>query len=92
MFLSFSVHILCLTEKKRYPPCSWHSTEETHQLQDFYNGFTDPFYHFLILHFLLQIYFVYAAEMLPPSQDSIFNHKIVTDVEEHVRGLGIFMV
>lgn len=30
--------------------------------------------------------------MLPPSQDSILKHKIVTDVEEYVRELGIFMV
>lgn len=92
-FLLFSLHILCLIDRKRHPPHSWHSTEETHQLQDFCNRFTDPFYPFLILHFFLQIiYFVFTAEMLPPSQDSIFNHKAITDVEEHVRGLGIFMV
>lgn len=84
--------VLHKKEEKRHPPHSWPSTEETHQLQDFCNEFTDPFYSFLILHFHLQTYFVYPAEMLPPSQHSILNHKTVTDVEEYVRELGIFMV
>lgn len=88
IFLSFSVHILCLIEKKKGIVL----IHGTVQLQNFCNGFTDHFYPFLILHSLLQIYFVYTAEMLPPSQDSILNHKTVTDVEEHVRGLGVFMV